>query len=160
MENSLGHSVQYIPLGVYHTGSFNALMILWCLEDNSTKMFKTPITKLCLNIKHLKSQPHLQGDSELSTEVLLGWGFVTVTCTNGNLSMHGLQNTQNNSTIRRPNIYTPEFFNHYHYCGPSNVVGASSLWSSDIIWRQGSRSTLARVMACCLTAPSHYLNQH
>ena len=25
--------------------------------------------------------------------------------------------------------------------------------------RQGSRSTLAQVMACCLTAPSHYLNQ-
>ena len=35
----------------------------------------------------------------------------------------------------------------------------NSLWPSDIIWRQGSRSTLAQVMACCLTAPSHYLNQ-
>ena len=35
----------------------------------------------------------------------------------------------------------------------------NSLWSSDVIWRQGSRSTLAQVMACCLTAPSHYLNQ-
>ena len=35
----------------------------------------------------------------------------------------------------------------------------NSLWPSDIIWRQGSRSTLAQVMACCLTAPSHYLDQ-
>ena len=35
----------------------------------------------------------------------------------------------------------------------------NSLWPSDIIWWQGSRSTLAQVMACCLTAPSHYLNQ-
>ena len=35
----------------------------------------------------------------------------------------------------------------------------NSLWTSDVIWRQGSRSTLAQVMACCLTAPSHYLNQ-
>ena len=26
-------------------------------------------------------------------------------------------------------------------------------------WRQRSGSTLAQVMACCLTAPSHYLNQ-
>ena len=34
-----------------------------------------------------------------------------------------------------------------------------SLWPSDTIWRQGSRSTLAHVMACCLTAPNHYLNQ-
>ena len=30
---------------------------------------------------------------------------------------------------------------------------------SDTIWRQRSGSTLARVMACCLMAPSHYLNQ-
>ena len=35
----------------------------------------------------------------------------------------------------------------------------NSLWPSNTIWRQGSRSTLAQVMACCLTAPSHYLNQ-
>ena len=35
----------------------------------------------------------------------------------------------------------------------------NSLWSSDVIWRQRSWSTLAQVMACCLTAPSHYLNQ-
>ena len=35
----------------------------------------------------------------------------------------------------------------------------NSLWRSDAIWRQRSGSTLARVMACCLTTPSHYLNQ-
>ena len=35
----------------------------------------------------------------------------------------------------------------------------NSLWPSDIIWRQGSKSTLAQVMACCLRAPSRYLNQ-
>ena len=34
-----------------------------------------------------------------------------------------------------------------------------SLCPSVVIWRQGSRSTLAQVMAWCLTAPSHYLNQ-
>ena len=34
------------------------------------------------------------------------------------------------------------------HCGPS-----------DAIWRQRSGSTLAQVMAWCLTAPSHYLNQ-
>ena len=32
----------------------------------------------------------------------------------------------------------------------------NSLWPSDAIWRQGSRSSLVQVMACCLTAPSHY----
>ena len=35
----------------------------------------------------------------------------------------------------------------------------NSLWPRDAIWRQRSESTLAQVMACCLTAPSHYLNQ-
>ena len=35
----------------------------------------------------------------------------------------------------------------------------NSFWPSDTIWQQRSVSTLAQVMACCLTAPSHYLNQ-
>ena len=35
----------------------------------------------------------------------------------------------------------------------------NSLWPSDAIWQQRSGSTLAQVMAYCLTAPSHYLNQ-
>ena len=35
----------------------------------------------------------------------------------------------------------------------------SSLRPSDAIWWHRSGSTLAQVMACCLTAPSHYLNQ-
>ena len=33
------------------------------------------------------------------------------------------------------------------------------LWPNDAIWRHRSRSKLARVMACCLTAPGHYLIQ-
>ena len=34
-----------------------------------------------------------------------------------------------------------------------------SLWPSDHIWLHRSESTLAQVMAWCLMAPSHYLNQ-
>ena len=37
--------------------------------------------------------------------------------------------------------------------------GLNALWPSDAIWRHTSGSILAQVMACCLTAPSHYLNQ-
>ena len=33
------------------------------------------------------------------------------------------------------------------------------MWPSDAIWRHGYGSALAQVMACCLTAPSHHLNQ-
>ena len=39
----------------------------------------------------------------------------------------------------------------------SNVL-INSLWPGDAIWRHGTRSTLAQVMACCLTAPSHDMN--
>ena len=35
----------------------------------------------------------------------------------------------------------------------------NSLWPSETIWWHKSGSTLAQVMAWCLTAPSHYLNQ-
>ena len=35
-----------------------------------------------------------------------------------------------------------------------------SLWHSDAKRRKGTESTLAQVMACCLTAPSHNLNQY
>ena len=34
-----------------------------------------------------------------------------------------------------------------------------SLRPSDVIWRHRTWSILAQVMTCCLTAPSHYLNQ-
>ena len=44
----------------------------------------------------------------------------------------------------------------YH---PFFMFVLNSLRPSDAIWRQWSWTTLAQVMACCLTAPSHYLNQ-
>ena len=53
-------------------------------------------------------------------------------------------------------------FSHEPLCivatNPSRT-GLNSLRPSDAIWRQWSWTTLAQVMACCLTAPSHYLNQ-
>ena len=39
-------------------------------------------------------------------------------------------------------------------------VVLNSLRPSDAILWQGSRSTLVQLMACCLTAPSHYLNHY
>ena len=50
-------------------------------------------------------------------------------------------------------------------CQMRNIVSIysetsiNSLWPSDAIRRQGTESTLAQVMVCCLTAASHYLNQ-
>ena len=45
------------------------------------------------------------------------------------------------------------------YCSIIWLPDIKSFWPSDTIWQQRSGSTLAQVMACCLTAPSHYLNQ-
>ena len=39
------------------------------------------------------------------------------------------------------------------------VKSINSLWPSDVIWQHRSESTLAQVVAWCLTAPSHFLNQ-
>ena len=41
----------------------------------------------------------------------------------------------------------------------SSCLWVNSLGPSDAIWHWKSWSTLVQVMACCLTAPSHYLNQ-
>ena len=41
-----------------------------------------------------------------------------------------------------------------------STTSVNLLWPVDIIWRHKTRSTLAQVMAWCLTAPSHYLNQY
>ena len=38
------------------------------------------------------------------------------------------------------------------------MIGVNSLGPSYAIWQKRPGSTLAQVMACCLTAPSHYLN--
>ena len=49
--------------------------------------------------------------------------------------------------------------NHYPQRFSQQYSWFNSLCPSDAISRHRSRSTLAQVMACCLTTPSHYLNQ-
>ena len=46
-----------------------------------------------------------------------------------------------------------------HQIYPSSLIWFYQLWPSDAIWRQRSGTTLPQLMACCLTAPSHYINQ-
>ena len=40
-----------------------------------------------------------------------------------------------------------------------DIETGDSLWPSDCILQHKTGSTLVQVMACCLMAPSHYLNQ-
>ena len=60
---------------------------------------------------------------------------------------------------RQTGAQTEEGYCQYELDWKEQVEWFNSLWPSDAIWRQRSGSTLAQVMACCLTAPSHYLNQ-
>ena len=53
-------------------------------------------------------------------------------------------------------INTELYFMYYCTCRWQRV---NSPRLSDAIWWHRAGSTLAQVMACCLTAPSHYLNQ-
>ena len=46
-----------------------------------------------------------------------------------------------------------------YIAGLNNALKINTLWLSHDIWRHRSGSTLAEVMACYLTALSHYINQ-
>ena len=62
-------------------------------------------------------------------------------------------------------VLTMKWCHIIHSCGRLisnlwlNGFFFNSLWPSDTTWRHRTGSTLAQVMACCLMAPSHYLNQ-
>ena len=52
----------------------------------------------------------------------------------------------------------------WSFCSCCNVLSVmiyrvNPVWPNNAIWQHRSGSTLAQVMACCLGAPSHYLNQ-
>ena len=86
---------------------------------------------------------------------------------------------RNVSRFRSRHIYSSYYFKMQHWsihmlkfsilsigcylCLTLIIVGAeiliNPLWPSDSIWQQRYESTLAQVMACCLMARSHYLNQ-
>ena len=78
---------------------------------------------------------------------------------------NGLVQERRNSIVNAPELrlscHSPSHW--FFLCCQPHRMGhgqhLNSLWPSDTIWRQRSGSTLAQVMACCLTAPSHYLNQ-
>ena len=59
-----------------------------------------------------------------------------------------------NIHVRR---YKKSFVNIF--ASPQQRSDHNSLWPSDDIWRLRPRSTLGPGMVCCLTVPSHYLNQ-
>ena len=53
------------------------------------------------------------------------------------------------------------YLNRYWYCVRQDIMYqiVNSLWPSEDMWWQRSGSVLAHVIACCLTAPRHYVIQ-
>ena len=80
-----------------------------------------------------------------------------------------LQNTFDNMlTLVQVMVWCYETTNHYlNQCVPRSITQhgfnspqwVNSLCPSDSIWRHRTGSALDQVMACCLMAPSHHLNQ-
>ena len=56
-------------------------------------------------------------------------------------------------------VFQIHCYMYLHACLWALACSLNSLRPSDTIWWQWTGSTLAQVMAWCLTAPSHYLNQ-
>ena len=124
-------------------------------------------TKISLKITHLKFPFNLPGANELRVNDVywLDWWQQAVTWINVDLSsvrssdIHlwaSLQEIPQSSITEI--IWKFKYLKfHSNFPGDSELI--NSLWPSDTIWRQRSGSTLAQVMACCPTAPSHYLQE-
>ena len=77
------------------------------------------------------------------------------------VTMYGLRSYQH-QTINWSNtdLPTAKPSGIYHKEFSMKISDMNSLWPSDDTWQQRSGSTLVQVMACCLEAPSHYLNKY
>ena len=65
-------------------------------------------------------------------------------------------------TEKSENIYPWCDFENYYFkiiAASSNGQWVNSFLPSDALWWHRSRSALVRAMACCLTAPRHYMRQ-
>ena len=70
------------------------------------------------------------------------------------LEYHGVSERNSLTT----DTWTSEFDHKYHY-GFCSISYLNSLWPRDVKWWQGTGSILVQIMAFCLMALHHYLNQ-
>ena len=97
--------------------------------------------------------------------VIDGWG---ISCELA-LRRMSLDFTYYKSTLVQVMAWCHQATSHYlsqcwpRFMSPHGVTRpqwVNSLWPNDVIWQHWSGSTLAQVIACCLMAPSHYLNHY
>ena len=128
-----------------------------------------------IDITHLLLQPHLLGVSELISMKIFLWIFQVDTRDSGDNGVihhviHCLDflylGPEKNSPADLREVM--EFFLQNGAdtvswwrccCDRCTYILFYLLGPNDAIWRQRSGSPLAQIMACCLMAPRHYLNQ-
>ena len=91
--------------------------------------------------------------SSFSTSCITGAQWVNLIKTCGKTRHDNAKNLFVNENIRILKFWSIFFYIHIFF------FNSFTFWRSDVIWGHRSWSTLAQVMACCLTAPNHYLNQ-
>ena len=118
---------------------------------------------------YLTTRPVLPSGTEVKLQMGRNfYNYIEIVCvTCPNILKIGIQRGAMRSlgkTLWTPLMVSQRWFRCHQYRPRSMLPYAitrplwvNSLWPSDAIWRQRSESTLAQVLACCLTAPSHYL---
>ena len=154
------------------------------LRASSQEIPQPSITEIIWKIKYLKFHSNFSGANELIYYAFMmvssAWigNYIYRNIVKYNyLSMPYLY-WSSNQNISRPLFIKKTLSHGYKYLHykphmiwqPSQVYNGNPyipirccflnlLWPSDTIWRLISGSTLAQVRDCCLTTPSHYLNQ-
>ena len=93
-----------------------------------------------------------------------GWWFETLSCPLwrhcNDRGVSPLEIPRDDSQMEEVRLFDPWKYDYASFVILNwSTFAINSLLPSDARWRQISGSTLAQVMACFLTGPSHYLNQ-
>ena len=143
---SLGHNELTPSVLIFEGGNFEPIMFLWFLQTEIVHVLEIiPHERQDLFILHSENQgcwwPGNARSQGISSH---GIGLIHLECANIHKTMVMPAGDQAAIWSRASAEPNPELLH--------------SWWPCDTISHR-SRSTLANVMACCLTAPSHYRNQ-
>ena len=144
-------------------------VVLFRFRCNNSIILKPPINSLRLSDICVSKLTIIGSDNDLSP----GWRQAIIWAIAGILLIWILRtNFSEIHTFSFKIMHLKMFVKWRPFCLGLNVLSLfadylitflclrlNSLRPSGAIWQYRSESTLAQVMACCLTAPSHYLNQ-
>ena len=129
-------------------------MFIFSLLKIDTKYILVLVLHIqCSTHQGLKIIQHMNNSHEL--KVHLSWSFDLLVSVNSCTANVNIDNVTFVSCCMGKSSWSIFIIKIFCLC---NTV-FNSPWPGDAILQHRSGSTLTQVMACCLTAPSHYLNQ-